>query len=50
MSQDELKDDVSEIYNLIRRVFHSQSGYFLSKAESYEVMMKVKEVLNKREK
>ena len=37
-----------EIYNMIRNTFHSQSGFFLSKTESYDVMLKVKEVLNKR--
>ena len=43
------KDNVSELYNLIRRTFHSQSGYFLSKVEAYEVMMKIRELINKRE-
>lgn len=38
-----------EIYNMIRNTFHSQSGFFLSKTESYEVMLKVKEAINKRE-
>ena len=37
-----------EIYNMIRNTFHSQSGFFLSNSESYDVMLKVKEVLNKR--
>jgi len=47
---EELKDDVSEIYNLIRRTFHSQSGYFLSKTEAYDVMKVVKEIIEAREK
>ena len=38
-----------EIYNLIRNTFHSQSGFFLNKQESYEEMLKVKELLNTRE-
>ena len=38
-----------EIYDLIRNAFHSQSGFFLSKAESYEVMLKVKELFEARE-
>ena len=38
-----------EIYNLIRNAFHSQSGFFLSKSESYEVMLKVKEVFKERD-
>ena len=38
-----------EIYNLIRNTFHSQSGYFLSKSESYDVMLKVKEIFEARE-
>lgn len=38
-----------EIYNLIRNAFHSQSGYFLSKSESYDVMLKVKEIFEARE-
>ena len=38
-----------EIYNMIRNAFHSQSGFFLSKAESYEVMLKVKELFEARE-
>jgi len=39
-----------KIYNLIRNAFHSQSGYFLSKSESYDVMLKVKEIFEAREK
>ena len=39
-----------EIYNLIRNAFHSQSGFFLSKTESYDVMLKVKEIFEAREK
>lgn len=39
-----------EIYNLIRNAFHSKSGYFLSKSESYDVMLKVKEIFEAREK
>jgi len=38
-----------EIYDLIRNTFHSQSGYFLSKQESYNIMLKVKEVFEARE-
>jgi hypothetical protein len=38
-----------EIYDLIRNAFHSQSGYFLSKQESYNIMLKVKETLEARE-
>jgi len=37
-----------EIYDLIRNAFHSQSGYFLSKQESYNIMLKVKEVFEAR--
>ena len=39
-----------EIYNMIRNTFHSQSGYFLSKSEAYDVMLKVKEIFEAREK
>ena len=39
-----------EIYNLIRNAFHSQSGFFLNKSESYEVMLKVKELFEERQK
>ena len=39
-----------EIYNLIRNAFHSQSGYFLSKSESYDVMKVVKGIIEAREK
>lgn len=37
-----------EIYDLIRNAFHSQSGYFLSKQESYNIMLNVKEVFEAR--
>ena len=37
-----------EIYDLIRNAFHSQSGYFLNKQESYNIMLKVKEVFEAR--
>ena len=39
-----------EIYDLIRNAFHSQSGYFLSKQESYDIMLKVKQVFEARER
>lgn len=39
-----------EIYNMIRNVFHSQSGFFLNKQESYDIMLKVKELFEAREK
>lgn len=39
-----------EIYDLIRNAFHSQSGYFLNKQESYNIMLKVKEVFEARKK
>ena len=39
-----------EIYDLIRNAFHSQSGYFLSKQESYNIMLMVKQLLEAREK
>ena len=39
-----------EIYDLIRNAFHSQSGFFLSKTESYELMLKVKELFEERQK
>lgn len=32
-----------EIYNMIRNTFHSQSGFFLNKQESYDIMLNVKE-------
>ena len=38
-----------EIYDLIRNAFHSQSGFFLNKQESYDIMLKVKEVFEARE-
>ena len=38
-----------EIYDLIRNAFHSQSGFFLNKQESYNIMLKVKEVFEARE-
>ena len=38
-----------EIYDLIRNAFHSQSGFFLNKQESYNIMLKVKETLEARE-
>ena len=38
-----------EIYNMIRNTFHSQSGYFLYKSEAYDVMLKVKEIFEKRD-
>lgn len=37
-----------EIYNMIRNAFHSQSGFFLNKQESYDIMLKVKEVFEAR--
>ena len=37
-----------EIYDLIRNAFHSQSGYFLNKQESYNIMLNVKEVFEAR--
>ena len=37
-----------EIYNLIRKTFHSQSGYYLSKIESYKVMKVVKDIIETR--
>ena len=39
-----------EIYNMIRNTFHSQSGFFLNKQESYDLMLKVKELFEAREK
>jgi hypothetical protein len=39
-----------EIYDLIRNAFHSQSGYFLNKQESYNIMLKVKEVFETRQR
>lgn len=39
-----------EIYNMIRNAFNSESGYFLSKSESYDVMKVVKEIIEAREK
>ncbi len=38
-----------EIYDLIRNAFHSQSGFFLNKQESYDIMLKVKQVFEARE-
>ena len=38
-----------EIYDLIRNAFHSQSGFFLNKQESYDIMLKIKEILKTRE-
>ena len=38
-----------EIYHLIRNAFHSQSGFFLNKQESYDIMLKVKQVFEARE-
>ena len=39
-----------EIYNFIRKAFHSQSGLYLNPKESYEITLKIEEVLNNREK
>ena len=38
-----------EIYDLIRNAFHSQSGFFLNKQESYDIMLKVKQLFEARE-
>ena len=43
-----MPEEEEEIYNLIRNAFHSQSGYFLNKKESYEVMLKIIELLKRR--
>ena len=45
-----MNDQENEIYNLIRNAFHSQSGFFLNKNESHEVMLKIKELFEAREK
>ena len=50
MRGEELKDGGYEIYEIIRNAFHSQSGYFLSKSESYDVMKVVKDIIEAREK
>ena len=38
--------EVDEIYNILRKAFHSQSGLFLNKGQVYEVAMIIKEKLN----
>jgi len=45
-----LKDGGCEIYEMIRNTFHSKSGYFLTKSESYDVMKVVKEIIETRER
>lgn len=45
-----MRDQENEIYNLIRNAFDSKSGFFLNKSESYEVMLKIKELFEAREK
>ena len=38
--------EVDEIYNILRKAFHSQSGAFLNKGQAYEVAMIINEKLN----
>ena len=48
--KEELEDGGHEIYEMIRNTFHSQSGYFLTKSESYDVMKVVKDIIKIKEK
>ena len=45
-----MKSNDNEIYDIIRKAFHSQSGYFLTKSESYDVMKVVRGIIETRKK
>jgi len=48
--KEEIEDGGHEIYDIIRKAFHSKSGYFLTKSESYDVMKVVKDIIEVRKK
>jgi len=40
----------NDTITMVDPAFHSQSGYFLNKQESYNIMLKVKEVFETRQR